>query len=152
MRSNPMIQQRQIWPRGSNPFPQLLGFALALSAFAAPAHAAENLIVLIDSGEVKGTTEAGAPSIDVFRGIPFAAPPVGDLRWREPQPVKPWPGIRQAAEYGDDCPVANSGGGGNGPFFGSVPADHARFSEDCLLLNVWTPEWPAGGKKPVMIW
>ncbi len=78
-----MIQQRQIWPRGSNPFPQLLGFALALSAFAAPAHAAENLIVLIDSGEVKGTTEAGAPSIDVFRGIPFAAPPVGDLRWRD---------------------------------------------------------------------
>jgi len=108
-------------------------------------------LVTITGGQVQGRL-LPIPGGAVFKGIPYAAPPVGDLRWREPQPVKPWSGVRQAAEYGDDCPIANGGGGGNGLFFGSVPADHAKFSEDCLFLNIWTPEWPAGDKKPVMIW
>ena len=71
----------------------------------------------------------------VFKGIPFAAPPVGDLRWREPMPVKPWQGVRDATMFSSHC--VQSG---------------ADVSEDCLYLNVWTPEWPSKSRKPVMLW
>ena len=74
-------------------------------------------------------------SVDVFKGIPYAAPPVGDLRWRLPKPVEKWDGSRDATEFGPNCLQA---GGGN-------------VSEDCLYLNVWKPT-SSKGPFPVMVW
>jgi para-nitrobenzyl esterase len=86
----------------------------------------------VTGGQLRG---AALPHGAVFKGIPFAAPPVGDLRWREPQPVKPWTGVRDATMFSPRC--VQSG---------------ADVSEDCLYLNVWTPEWPSKSRKPVMLW
>ncbi len=93
--------------------------------------------VKTSSGLVAGT----GSDIRVFKGIPYAAPPVGELRWQPPQPVKPWSGVRQAAAFGDACaqPVV--------PFW-KQPATN----EDCLTLNVWTPARSAAEKLPVMVW
>jgi para-nitrobenzyl esterase len=101
--------------------------------------------VRVDSGQLQGVVEDGVVS---YKGIPFAAPPVGDLRWRPPQPVKPWIGVRQAAEFGADCMQGR---------FGPPPAPGAPApppsSEDCLFLNVWRPATAApGAKLPVMFW
>jgi len=97
--------------------------------------------VKIDTGILRGSADNG---IAAFRGIPFAAPPVGDLRWRPPQPAAKWPGVREATQYGSDCMQL--------PF----PSDAAPLgtppSEDCLYLNVWTPAHKASEKLPVMVW
>ena len=79
-----------------------LKLAIAIAALAAAPHldAAPNPIVRIESGRVQGVIQDGSPTLKIFRGIPFAAPPVGNLRWREPQPVKPWRGVRQATQFG----------------------------------------------------
>ena len=84
-----------------------------------------------------------APGGAVFKGIPFAQPPAGNLRWREPQPVKSWAGVRDAGAYGPPC--AQIAGGWN-DLIASMG------SEDCLYLNVWTAEWPSQSPKPVMFW
>lgn len=102
-------------------------------------------VVRVDGGQLQGVIEDGVVS---FKGIPFAAPPVGDLRWRPPQPVKPWSGVRQAAEFGANCMQGR---------FGPPQADGANAppapSEDCLFLNVWRPaNAAAGAKTPVMVW
>ena len=99
-------------------------------------------VVKVTGGSVQGRLLA-APGGAVFKGIPFAAPPVGELRWRETQPLKPWTGVRQAGDYANTCMQPNSGWNKNS-------ADKA--SEDCLYLNVWSPDWPAKSKKPVMVW
>lgn len=117
---------------------------LALLAIAFPAMALPSArpVVRTDAGAVAGATEAG---IATFRGIPYAAPPVGDLRWREPQPATPWTGERDARRSGSACmqqPGASLEGGG----------DPGPLSEDCLTLNVWTPAAGGGAKKPVMVW
>ena len=78
----------------------------------------------------------------VFKGIPYAQPPVGDLRWREPMPVKPWTGVRDATAFGAICTQAPGG----------TPNAGEISQEDCLFLNVWTPEWPSRSRKPVMVW
>jgi len=78
-----------------------------------------------------------------FRGIPFAAPPVGNLRWREPMPVVPWDGVRQATRPG---PAAAQ------PALGWNDDFAKAGSEDCLYLDVWTPSPGAGGRLPVMVW
>lgn len=80
--------------------------------------------------------------VAVFKGIPYAQPPVGDLRWREPMPVKPWTGVRDATSFGAICAQAP----GRTPNPGEIAA------EDCLFVNVWTPEWPSRSRKPVMVW
>jgi para-nitrobenzyl esterase len=89
--------------------------------------------VSVSGGKIQGSLAdyGGA----VFKGIPFAEPPTGDLRWREPMPVKAWAGVRQAMAFGAPCMQ----GGGNS-------------SEDCLYMNVWTPEWPSKSRKAVMVW
>jgi len=87
-----------------------------------------------ESGLVQGVA---APGLTVYKGIPFAAPPVGDLRWRAPQPAAKWEGIRAADKFGPD---PYQGDGKNG------------VSEDCLYLNVWTPARSAGEKLPVLVW
>ena len=97
-------------------------------------------IVTVTGGQVQGQYLPG-PGGAVFKGIPYAAPPVGALRWRETQPVKPWSGVKQTIEYGPGCPAAE----GN---------NRRPSSEDCLYLNVWAPAWPVptGKKLPVMFW
>ena len=99
-------------------------------------------VVSTKSGIVQGVTE---DEVSVFKGIPYAAPPVGEFRWRPPQPVKPWDGVRDATEFGPNC--AQGG-------WGAAPGTIAEgSSEDCLYLNLWTP---AGAKPksklPVMVW
>jgi para-nitrobenzyl esterase len=108
------------------------------AALAGPALAAPDTIN-ISGGEIHGLV---AGTVASFKGIPFAAPPVGDLRWRPPQPVKPWSGVREATSYGPACIQF---GAGNVPVAGQ--------SEDCLTLNVWkSADAAPGAKLPVMVW
>lgn len=109
---------------------------LALLA-AAPAAAQQ---VTIDSGALNGATADGVAS---FKGIPYAAPPVGVLRWAAPAPVAPWAAPRDATRFGADC-VQN-------PIPGDV-SHGAPMAEDCLFLNVWTSKIAASAKLPVMVW
>src|SRR4051812_39693492 len=95
--------------------------------------------VAVIGGQIHGAMlEKGGA---VFKGIPYAAPPVGELRWREPMPVKSWIGLRDVTAFGASC--------AQDPRFLS-PNEVA--SEDCLFLNVWTPQWPSKSRKAVMVW
>ncbi len=97
--------------------------------------------VSVEGGVLKGSRDG---DVLAFKGVPFAAPPLGDLRWRAPQPVAPWTGVRPASAYGHDCMQK--------PF----PSDAAPLgtepSEDCLVLNVWRPADAGAAKLPVMVW
>lgn len=88
----------------------------------------------------------GLASADVasFKGIPFAAPPVGDLRWKAPQPVPAWSGTLKADHYGPSCM--------QDPTFARLFAAPPAIGEDCLYLNVWTPAKTRNEKLPVMVW
>jgi para-nitrobenzyl esterase len=102
--------------------------------------------VKIDSGVLVGVTTS-SPGVRAFKGVPFAAPPIGDLRWKPPQPVKPWIAYRNANRFGPICeqiPVAP------GSLF--FKGDAETRSEDCLYLNLWTPAKTANDKLPVMVW
>jgi para-nitrobenzyl esterase len=100
--------------------------------------------VHLDSGLVSGVGGSDA-HVRVFRGIPYAAPPVGKLRWREPQPAAHWDGVRKADEFGAMCMQP--------AFRGANPAATApKMSEDCLFLNVWTTATSASERRPVMVW
>jgi para-nitrobenzyl esterase len=90
-------------------------------------------------GLVEGTLENG---VHIYKGIPYAAPPVGDLRWRPPQPAKKWDGVLKADTYAPACPQANM------KVLGYL---NYGMSEDCLYLNVWKPDTSVG-KLPVMVW
>ena len=103
--------------------------------------------VRIDAGLVSGVAGATA-SMRVFKGIPFAAPPVGPLRWRPPQPVGGWAGVRPADQFGARCMQPSNGAGGRG---GATSAA-AAMSEDCLYLNVWTEAASASERRPVIVW
>jgi para-nitrobenzyl esterase len=121
--------------------------ALALATFTVPANAADGPIVRIDSGKLEGVAETGGTPIRIFRGIPFAAPPVADLRWREPQPVAPWSGVRQATQFGPRCMQQ--------PLFPDMMFRSPAPSEDCLYLNVWTPAKLNGARQrklPVLVY
>jgi para-nitrobenzyl esterase len=91
--------------------------------------------VKVDGGLLQGTFE---DSLTVYRGIPFAAPPVGDLRWRAPQPPTKWEGVKQATKFAP------------GPIQGGNPPSGK--SEDCLYLNIWTPAKSTGDRIPVLVW
>ena len=95
----------------------------------------------VTGGIVEGVVK---DSIASFKGVPFAAPPVGNLRWRSPQPVKPWQGVRKANEFGPG-PMQDTS-------FGAMLGGPQKISEDCLYLNVWTGAKKAGEKRPVMVW
>ena len=112
--------------------------AILLSAGAASAAPDQ---ATIETGQLAGVVDHDVVS---FKGIPFAKPPVGDLRWRAPQPVEPWTGVRAADKYGALCmQKINTKDNGVGP----PPA-----SEDCLTLNVWKPLHPSKRALPVMVW
>ncbi len=97
-------------------------------------------MVTVTGGQIQGRMLAAGA---VFKAIPFAAPPVGTLRWKEPMPVQAWSGVRDAREYGATCAQIDAG-------WNHMAAE--KGSEDCLFLNVWTPEWPARSRKAVMVW
>jgi para-nitrobenzyl esterase len=96
--------------------------------------------VRIDGGLIRGVSAAGVSS---FRGLPYAAPPTGKLRWRPPQLAAAWTGVRDATRFGAGCPQALTGN----PF---LPP--GTISEDCLNLNVYTPTPRSGGDRPVLVW
>ena len=109
-------------------------FAAGLCAAQAPAP------VKVERGMVQGTMEDG---LAVYKGIPFAAPPVGDLRWRAPQPVVKWSGVKQTTAFAPACVQGMMMGPGRG---GPAP------SEDCLYLNIWSPAKSPNEKVPVLVW
>jgi para-nitrobenzyl esterase len=106
--------------------------------------------VRVDGGLISGVDgkEAG---VRVFKGVPYAAAPVGELRWREPGAVVGWAGVRKADQFGAICPQAAYVPGSfyQLEFFQNP---QPAMSEDCLYLNVWTAAKDAGEKRPVMVW
>lgn len=97
--------------------------------------------VSVDAGLLEGRVDS-ASGARVFEGIPYAAPPVGELRWRPPQPVPAWSGARPAKRLGHNCVQHQP--------YGDIHAADAGKSEDCLYLNVWTSS--SAGSRPVMVW
>jgi para-nitrobenzyl esterase len=99
-------------------------------------------IVSVEGGSISGTSEQG---VRVYKGIPYAAPPVGSLRWKPPQPVASWNGMKHGDQVGPACPHLPRAS--DSPF----PEALERKSEDCLYLNVWTSA-RSGAAEPVMVW
>lgn len=122
--------------KGINELSTVIG-AVVCAAFMSASFAAP---IKTASGLVSGVTSDG---LIVFKGIPFAAPPVGDLRWRAPRPVTPWTGVRKADRFPPECMQT-----------GSYPPDAPpeATSEDCLYLNIWKPVIADNTKLPVMVW
>src|SRR5262245_27054049 len=104
--------------------------------------------VRTDAGLLSGTPGA-APGVRVFMGIPFAAPPIGELRWRAPQPVAKWTGVRKAEKFGAVCVQPKGTGRPNVSV--DLP-DSPAANEDCLYLNVWTAARSASDRRAVMFW
>ena len=109
------------------------------------ANAADAPVVDIDTGSLRGEVLDDASGLTVYRGIPFAAPPVGELRWKGPEPAAKWSGVRDATGFGAICPQAPTLAMMTGE---SLPES----SEDCLFLNVWTAAGEGDGPQPVMVW
>ncbi|OJW73843.1 MAG: hypothetical protein BGO57_04330 [Sphingomonadales bacterium 63-6] len=130
-----------------------VAIASALMASAAVAQAGQPTLakpVTTKQGKIQGVA-GNEDGITVFKGIPFAAPPVGDLRWEQPQPPAKWSGVRDGSQYGAPCiqnPAPNRFPKNGATDFNNAP----EMSEDCLYLNVWTPAKTGKEKLPVMIW
>jgi para-nitrobenzyl esterase len=116
----------------------LIAAAPAVGASAGGQPAPAGPVAITANGAVRGTSSG---PVNEFLGIPYAAPPVGALRWRPPQPAASWPGVREATQFAPHCPQLAS------------PFGPASTSEDCLFLNVFTPAHEqAGAHHPVMVW
>src|ERR1700733_3417573 len=137
--NRPRPLQSKVMSRARRPC-QLLLPALLCATLAAAARAdgspADTVVIKTPSGALRGAAQDGMHS---FLGVPYARPPVGDLRWRAPQPLPAWAGTRDALQFGPECMQ----GAGRAP----VP-----MSEDCLFLNVWVAAPPAARKLPDLVW
>ncbi len=118
---------------------KLFNTALSIALLSSAAHVAAGAdadpVVAVTGGQIKGRTIDGGGA--TFKGVPFAQPPVGGLRWRDPAPVKAWTGVLDAAAFSPAC---------------TQQSTKQVSQEDCLYLNVWTGEWPSKSPKPVMVW
>jgi para-nitrobenzyl esterase len=121
------------------PITAAAAIALAI-AWTVPSTAAISGPVSTTAGLLEGAPGQD-PAVSVFKGVAFAAPPVGELRWKAPAPVPAWQGVRRADQFGDDCTQAANGS----------TRGH-RISEDCLNLNLWTTASAASERRPVMVW
>ena len=119
----------------------LSAFDASMSASASAQSPGAGSMTIVESGALVGSAP-DASGVVSYKGIPYAAPPVGPLRWRAPQPVQPWAGVRNAQQYGHTC--------WQGTAFG--PVDNSQASEDCLTLNVWSAARGPGERRPVMVW
>jgi len=135
--------------RGSEKSPSRFAAAVAIALGGAsilaalPVRAATETpgsVVTVQSGRVRGSAGDG---VEAFKGIPFAAPPVGKLRWRAPQPAASWPGTRDATHFAPNCMQIAPAWIAAGP--------DTRYAEDCLYLNVWKPAGKPQ-KRPVLVW
>lgn len=148
-----------------------LGALAAATSISTAVRAQAPSTAKVDTGELQGVAEDGVVS---FKGVPFAAPPVGEFRWRPPQPAAKWTGVRPATEFSANCmqggfggpPPGAAGRAGAPPAQGTAPTPAAPTppppaaaapavrppSEDCLYLNVWRPADPATRNAPVMVW
>jgi para-nitrobenzyl esterase len=121
--------------------------------------------VRIETGMLAGTVGTTQPTVRVFKGIPYAAPPLGENRWKAPQPAAKWDGVRNADAFGAPCaagaPFGGRGGRGPGGPGGAAPGQapaappvrrEPANSEDCLYANVWTSANSPNDKRPVMVW
>src|SRR5688572_12334128 len=160
-----------------------IAFFLALGAIAATVASTSAMVpeqVRIDTGLIEGVTGAVQPTVRIFKGVPFAAPPVGENRWKAPQPAAKWDGVFKANAFGPSCTAGGGGGRGGGrgaapgrggapgapgapgaapaaapPAQAAPPAAPQRMppaSEDCLTVNVWTSAARANDRRPVMVW
>jgi para-nitrobenzyl esterase len=121
----------------------LLLFATILTFNAFAGEQLQTSQVRTPNGVLEGVISADS-KVRTFKGIPFAAPPVGALRWKAPQPAPAWNGVRQATEYGARCM--------QGPIYSDMIFHDSGPSEDCLYLNLWMPASPARAPLPVMVW
>ncbi|HEV8181137.1 MAG TPA: carboxylesterase family protein, partial [Candidatus Angelobacter sp.] len=120
--------------------------AAIILLFSSAAFAAITDPVRVEQGLLAGISSSSA-DMRVYRGIPFAAPPVGDLRWKAPQPAAKWQGLLQAAEFSNACWQT--------PYPAAAAIYQAKLpplSEDCLYLNIWTPAKSSKDRLPVMVW
>ena len=124
-------------------FLSVCALSAAAAACALPAQASDPLVIKTDLGKVQGKMSADGQARD-FLGIPYAAPPVGPLRWKPPQPAAKWHGVRPATSFGSRCFQQDV-------YDDMVFRDPGQ-SEDCLTLNVWTPAAKPKSKLPVMVW
>jgi para-nitrobenzyl esterase len=137
----------------------LLGLAVAIAqaqaAFSAAPPASKSAAagtptkeLRVDSGAIRGLVVGDKKDVHVYKGIPYAAPPVGERRWKPPQAAVAWKGVRDCFEFGAACPQKVPA------LFGSLPemAIRAPLSEDCLYVNVWTPAEHKSEKLPVLYW
>ena len=116
--------------------------AIALAIGASTAALAAEPRAKTSNGTLEGTTESSG--IHAYRGIPFAEPPIDDLRWQPPQPVPDWSGVRNAKQFGPRCVQS--------PIFNDMVFRSNGMSEDCLYLNVWTPVSSANARLPVLVY
>ena len=116
---------------------------LALSFITCTAYASDSLTITTDKGKVTGTLTTDG-KVRAFKGIPYAAPPVGDLRWQPPQPAAKWHGTLATTSFGSHCVQTST--------YPDMVFRDPGPSEDCLTLNVWTPANAKPGSLPVMVW
>ena len=117
-----------------------LRLAFVVFAVAQLADVAAAQRVVTESGAISGTSESG---LRIYKGVPFASPPIGELRWRPPVPMASWTGTRKADAFAPACMQVGVSMPGETP-----PA----ISEDCLYLNIWTPAKNAQERLPVIVW
>ncbi len=115
---------------------------IAASVSCAPASIPLKDPIKIDTGLISGAVVGENQDIHIYKGIPFAAPPVGDLRWKPPQPAAAWQGVKDCTKFGS-APMG---------YYSKTFTSAQPLSEDCLYLNVWTPAKTASDKLPVMVW